>query len=105
MSTTYTWSVVQLDRETADGFVFTGHYTINASDGTYSAGSYGTTGFERPENLIPFDDLTEEEVIGWVKESLGGDDKVTEIQDALQAQIDEQASPTTATGLPWASAE
>ena len=99
--TVFTWKIAQLERETLDGFVFVGHYTIAANDGTYSSSAYGSVGFERPGNLIPFADLTEDVVIGWVKEALGGDEKVNEIQAALQAQIDEQRNPTKAAGVPW----
>ena len=100
-TTTTNWSISSLDRETADGYVFTAHYTVNATDETYSAGAYGSIGFERPENLVPFADLTEEQVIGWVKIALGGDEKVAEIESALQEQIDQQRTPTKASGTPW----
>ena len=100
-TTVITWKIAQLERETADGFVFTSHYTIDANDGTYSAGAYGSVGFERPENLIPFADLTEDEVIGWTQEAIGGADKVAEIEAALQGQLDEQHHPTKAAGVPW----
>ena len=100
--TTFTWAIANLERETEDGFVFTAHHTVSAADGTYSAGAYGSIGFERPENLVPFADLTEDLVVGWVKEALGGDEKVAEIETALQAQIDEQRAPTKASGTPWA---
>ncbi len=104
MSTTvFTWHIAQLERETADGYVFTAHYTIDANDGTYTAGAYGSIGFERPEDdLIPFADLTEEIVIGWVKDKFGPE-KVTDIEAALQAQLDEQRQPTRASGLPWSN--
>ena len=101
MATTFTWAIANLERETSDGFVFTAHYTVNASDEAYSSGAYGSIGFERPDNLIPYDDLTEETVIGWVKEAIGGEEKVNEIEAALQAQIDEKRSPTKAGGVPW----
>ena len=101
--TSFTWNIANLERETDDGFVFTAHYTVSAADGTYSAGAYGSIGFERPESLIPFADLTEEQVIGWVKEALGGDEKVAEIEAALQSQINEQRTPTKASGKPWAA--
>jgi hypothetical protein len=101
MATTFTWGINTLERETSDGFVFTAHYTINAEDGTYSSGAYGSIGFERPDNLIPFDDLTEDQVIGWVKEAIGGSEKVTEIEAALQQQLDEKHTPTKASGTPW----
>ena len=98
--TVTTWAIANLERETADGFVFTAHYTVNAKDDTYSAGAYGSIGFERPENLIPFADLTEAEVVSWVQEALGAD-KVAEVEAALQNQIDQQRNPTQAAGVPW----
>jgi hypothetical protein len=101
MATTFTWGINTLERETTDGFVFTAHYTVNASDEAYSSGAYGSIGFQRPDNLIPYADLTEDTVIGWVKEALGGDEKVAEIEAALQAQIDEQRAPSKAAGVPW----
>ena len=102
MSTTYTWHIANLERETTDGYVFTAHYTVDAEDGTYRAGAYGSVGFERPDNLIPFADLTEATVIGWVKEKLG-DEAIANVEAALQSQLDEQHSPSKASGLPWAS--
>lgn len=100
MATEFTWHIANLERETADGFVFTAHYTVDAKDDTYSAGAYGSIGFERPENLIPFADLTESEVVGWVKEALGAE-KVANVESALQGQLDEQRNPTKAAGVPW----
>ena len=101
MATTFTWGINTLERETDDGFVFTAHYTVNASDEAYSSGAYGSIGFQRPDDLIPFADLTEKLVVGWVKEALGGEEKVESIQTALQAQIDEQRAPSKAAGVPW----
>ena len=99
-SITYTWKINQLDRETTDGFVFTAHYTVGAANGTYTAGAYGSQGFERPETLVPYSDLTEETVLTWLKTALT-DEKVTEIEAALKQQIDEQVQPTKAAGVPW----
>ena len=101
MATTTTWDISQLERETADGYVFTAHYTVSSTDGTYNAGAYGSIGFERPETLVAYADLTKEVVIGWVKEAIGGADKVAEIEAALQKQLDEQKAPTKASGKPW----
>jgi hypothetical protein len=100
MATTFTWHIANLERETADGFVLTAHWTLSAEDGTYSSGAYGSLGFERPDKLIPFADLTEQMVIGWVKDAFGAE-KVTEIEAALQAQLDEQRHPSKASGMPW----
>lgn len=100
MATVFTWKIANLERETEDGFVFTAHYTIDANDGTYTAGAYGSLGFERPDNLIPYSELTEQLVVGWVKAALG-DEKVSEIENALQSQLTEQRHPSKATGVPW----
>jgi hypothetical protein len=100
--TTFEWAVAQMERHTADGIVFTVHYTVAANDGTYSSSAYGSIGLEQPEgDVIPFAELTPEIVIGWVQAKLGGEEKVDEIQAALQAQIDEQRAPSKAQGLPW----
>lgn len=101
MATTFSWNIANLERETADGYVYTAHYTINADDETYTASSYGSIGLERPEgSMIPFDQLTKEIVVGWVKDRLGAE-QVEGIEAALQAKIDQQHTPTQATGLPW----
>ena len=91
-----------MERNTADGLVFTVHYTVNAEDGTYSAGAYGSLELEtpKPDSMIPFDSLTEEIVVGWVKGKFGKE-KVTEIEAALQAQLDEKHAPSKAAGTPW----
>jgi len=98
--TTISWNIANLERETADGYVFTAHYTIDANDGTYSAGAYGSIGLERPETLIPYSELQKELVVSWVKDKLGTE-QVEAIEAALQAQLDEQHAPSKAAGVPW----
>ena len=104
-TTTFTWAVKSMDRQLSNGAVTTVHYTISASDGTYSSGAYGSVGLDQPEDdsdLTPYADLTEAWAITATKAKLGGDDKVAEIEAALQAQITEQRTPTQGSGLPWA---
>ena len=99
MTTTYTWAIASCDRTTADGIVFTVHWTLAVTDGTYTAGCYGSIGLEQPEgDVISYADLTPKIVIGWVQAKLD----VPAIEAALQAQLDEQAAPTKAAGVPWA---
>ena len=103
MSTSFTWTVNTLERTTADGIVFTVHYSVAAVDDTYSAGAYGSIGLDAPaegDTVIPYADLTEEVVVGWVKAKLG-EEQVTQVQIALQNQIDEQRTPSKAAGTPW----
>jgi len=91
------WTISQLDRQTSDGLVTTAHYRVDAVDGDYSAGSYGTVGFERGDTFIAYDSLTEAQVIAWVKDKLD----VEAIEANLAAQIESLKKPTTATGMPW----
>lgn len=98
MATTYNWDIVNLDRKTADGFVFTAHYTVSAVDGEFTASTYGTVGYtQEDKSYIPFADLTKEQVIGWVKDSLGQET----VEEALAAQIEAQKNPVSESGLPW----
>jgi hypothetical protein len=102
MTTEFSWGIANLERHTADGIVYVVHYTVAANDGTYSSSAYGSIGLEQPEGeVIPYADLTPEIVTIWVQDKLGGPEKVDEIQAALQAQIDQQRTPTTAQGMPW----
>ena len=84
--TTYTWKVSQLERESSDGYVFTAHWNVNATetveDKTYSAGAYGSIGLERPEeDLIAFEELTEELVVSWVLDKLGEEQVVNIVME------------------------
>jgi hypothetical protein len=94
----YTWTIAQLERNTADDFVVTVHYRVSAVDDTYTASTYGTVGYtQESETFIPFADLTEATVVGWVKESLGEDT----VEAALASQIETQKAPVTVAGMPW----
>jgi hypothetical protein len=94
-----TWRIANLERETSDGYVYTAHWTVQAVDGEHSASGYGSIGLERPEgSLIPFEQLTEETVVGWVKARLDG----PAIEAGLASQIAEQQAPARETSLPWA---
>jgi len=107
MANTYVWKVGQCDRTLADGVINTLHYTVTAvtEDGVYSAGAYGSIGLEAPEaeSMIAYDSVTEANCIAWVKAAIGGDEKVTEIQTALDNQLTEKRTPTTGAGTPWAA--
>jgi hypothetical protein len=94
---TITWTIAQLDRQTADGLVTTAHWRVDAVDGEHTAGSYGSVSFERGTSFTAYNSLTEAQVIAWVKAKLD----VTAIQTSLQSQINAKKTPVTSTGLPW----
>ena len=93
-----TWNISQLDRQTSDGFVTTAHWQANATDGDYSASVYSTCSWSEGTATIPYADLTQETVLGWIWAN-GVDKAATEA--ALAAQIELQKNPVKATGVPW----
>ena len=97
--TTYLWQIVQMERLTSDGFVVTVHYNVSAVDGDYQASTYGTTSYTQTpgETYIPYADLTQPIVVGWVQEALGKDT----VEASLQGQIDALKNPVQESGLPW----
>lgn len=99
MSITYVWSIQQMERLVSDGFVVTVHYNVSATDGLYTSSTYGTVGYtEQPEEtFVPYEDLTEEQVVGWVQDSLGKD----AVEANLAEQIEAQKHPTQESGVPW----
>jgi len=97
---TTTWTISTLERETSNGFVTTAHWQATAVDGDYTASTYSTCSWAEGTPTIPYADLTQETVLGWVWESV--DKQATE--DALAANIALQKNPVTATGTPWGQA-
>jgi hypothetical protein len=96
----FTWNVVQMNRNTDGGFVTTVHYTVSATDGDYTASTYGTVGYTQGEgSYVPYAQLTQAEVIGWVQESLGKDT----VEASLATQIEALKNPVQESGLPWAT--
>ena len=95
-----TWTIAQLERNTADGGVTVAHWRCTAVDGDHSASSYGTVGFTpdaSADGFVPYENLTEADVLAWVHGSVDKD--ATEA--ALTAKIDAEKNPTTTTGTPW----
>ena len=103
-----TWTIATLERDLQpadmDGAVVVAHWRANASEtvgeDTFSASSYGTVGFTpdpTDPDYVPYADLTEEIVLGWVWETV--DQEATEA--ALAAKIEAEKNPVTANGVPW----
>ena len=101
MAATMNWTISTMERELSDGGVIVAHWRCTASDGDYSASSYGTCGFTpdaSAPDFVAYDSLTEATVLGWVWAD-GVDKDATEA--ALAAKIDADKNPVTAAGVPW----
>ena len=50
--------------------------------------------------FIEFQNLTKQNVIDWIGEQLGSD-KLQDLENQLDAKLDEAINPTVVVGLPW----
>jgi len=107
MTITNTWNVVQMDAypeyEGEPDVVFTVHWTLTGTDGTYVGSVYGSQGITPTEGstFTPYADLTEAQVIGWVQDAMGAEQVATYEANVAQ-QIEDQIDPPVVTPpLPW----
>lgn len=102
------WNIANMERKLPDGTtppegqVYTLHYTVTHYDQSETAGCYGSIGLSEadPNSYTPFDQITEEQAVGWVRAALG-DEQVASIEAALISQIQEKLNPTHTAGVPW----
>jgi hypothetical protein len=99
-----TWTIAQLERNTADGGVTVAHWRVSAEEtvgeNTYSASAYGTCGFTpdaTADGFVAFDALTEADVLAWVWDSVDKD----ATESSITQKIEADKNPVTTTGLPW----
>ena len=107
---TYTWTVTNLiGYPVFDGqtdVVTTAFYTVVANDGAGHTASYQSAqntplSAERP--FVPYADLTNDIVVGWIQDELGTNG-VDGIEANLDAQIEAQINPPLtpqSLPLPW----
>ena len=109
MANTYSWNCRTVDcyptfDEQSD-VVYNVHWRLTATssqvdsnDNPYVASVYGTQAISTDdiENFIPFADLTNTIVTGWI-EDIWGEDKVAEMKTNLDNNINDQINPTSVT--------
>ena len=101
MAITKAWEINTLERDLSDGYVRKVIYRVKGIDGsTEKVRATGEVTLIKPSTLIPYKDLTEAQVIGWVKTKLGADE-VAAIEKSLEDQIALINTPVTGTGTPW----
>ena len=101
MAITTTWEINTLEREVADGYVKKAIYRVKGMDGSEEKARFtGEVALEKPKTLIPYKDLTESTVLGWIKTKLGTEN-VASIEKTLEDEITLINTPVEATGTPW----
>lgn len=100
---TITWSIVDLEREVADGYVHIVNYRVDGTEAGFFASFTSKTFLVRPnENFVPFEDLTEAMVLDWIFTAIGAE-AVEAIERGIEAELQDQQFPRVAHGLPWAA--
>ena len=109
ITTTITWIIewMNVSTQTIDGFtqvVLSAGWRCTGTDGTYTTSSYSSVSFPQPAvggQFTPFDQLTENQVLGWCFAN-GVDQTATEA--SIRAQLATlQNPPVVQPPLPWAS--
>jgi len=94
-----TWTISTLERNTDDGVVVA-HWRASDADGEHVGSSYGTCGFtpdSTADGYTAYADITETQVIEWVKADVDAD----AIEASIAAQIADSKAPAITVGVPW----
>jgi len=104
--------IKELHRNADNGGVIQAHWEAVKTDGEYTASDYGSESFSpdpQGPNFIPFEQLTEADVIGWMQAQEGW---VETLQFRLDSNIAHQKNPPQVppddlvlSGLPWEQSE
>ena len=112
MATTYTWQInaMYTVQQPDPNYVVNVIWTLKGVDGQYTASIGGNTVFtenQEQSGFVPYNQLTESIVIGWVQESLG-EQGIANYEANVQGQINRMINPPVSpanTPLPWATAK
>lgn len=104
----YTWTIKNLWTKTVDGqqdYVVIAAYDVTGVDGEFSSSLSNTAQFstESVSSFVPYADLTEEIVLGWIKADLG-ENGINSIEASIAGQIESQKNPPVVpvnSPLPW----
>ena len=102
----YTWKIVEIktaDTDTVTDAVIQTYWEKTGTDENGNQGTFpGTTPFLKSsinlENFIPYGELTEEIVLGWIQDVVTGDYE-QHVNEEIQKQINAKNIKTP--GLPW----
>jgi|TARA_B110000914_G_C15435218_1_gene433402 hypothetical protein len=100
----HSWNIIDLERNITSGVVNRIEFIVETEHNNVSHRHMGyveVTGSADGPNFIEYENLTSEEVIGWVKNSVDVSDiEATQIS-TVHAMIDDDIPPTTLSGMPW----
>lgn len=112
----FNWRIDSLDTDISTGVIRAAHWELSAFEWVDLEGGnendkvlhrervYGTLDFwnatSESEDFIDWGSVTEEQVIGWVKDSLG-EEEVFKLEESVTNSLNLKITPDTKTNLPW----
>jgi hypothetical protein len=99
---TYDWNCKTVDvhpqAEGETNVVYNVHWVVTGTEKDYSVTNIGTqvVPLDSEADFIPFEDLTNEIVVGWTKDAMG-EEQVQAIEDSIASQIAELENPSSVT--------
>jgi len=102
----YTWTIYNLDRIKSDGLVFEATYGCTASTPQMSTRKTYTqtfSGSPSEPNFIPYKDLTEDDVWGWINNSVDTTSIQLSVSASLALMVSSSNAQITEEGVPWNS--
>ncbi len=106
MSLTYTWSITGMKTNEIDAVVQT-YWKKTGTDANGNVGVFsGATPFQIAEgqDLVPLNQLTESQVLDWIKSVVVGDYEV-HVNNQIQKDLDRNRNVVKDIKLPWAPEE
>ena len=100
------WTIENMKREVTDDLVVEVAYRVIAKDKGLIAdhrGKVTLTGDPNSPDFIPFKDLTEAQVIQWVKDGVDVSTIEAGVQAALEAKVQKVEQKEVVSGLPWSN--
>jgi hypothetical protein len=116
MALTYEWKITQIKKTTnnsVDNAIIGTRWEVkgtdtNGNEGTFAGATPFTLDQINPDNFIPYNELTEEVVLAWIKEYVSGSNRVTNYWDHISGKINDQLEEKTSVinnvevaNLPW----
>ena len=102
----YTWNVYNLERQLSDGLVFEVTYGCIAQfGGEFTRQIYSQTfvGSTSEPGFIPYEDLTQDDVLGWIYNIVDTSSIQLSTSASLATIISSSNSQTVGEGVPWGS--
>ena len=100
----HTWKIYDLKRTIADGVVTEVTYACESDysgSGTRKIGELTVVGSVDDADFVPYEDLTEAIVLGWITGSVDTASIETDNSASIAASIVARAAITESNGTPW----